>query len=58
VEVVKPAAEYPLNVVYCGKCGLPPEYCEWSPKQFDIEDCKKWLAAENKVLYDKLYPVQ
>lgn len=44
--------------MYCGKCGLLPEYCEWSPKQFDIEECKKWLAAENKVLYDKLYPVQ
>ncbi len=33
-----------------------PEYCEWAPKQFDLEECKKWLAAEDKLLYDKLYP--
>jgi len=31
---------YPLSVVYCGNCGLPPEYCEYFP---DYERCRKWL---------------
>ena len=50
------ASQYPLDVVYCGKCGLPPEYCEFSPKSFDIEECKKWLKADHSQLYDELYP--
>ena len=49
--------KYPLTVVYCGKCGLPPEYCEWAPKAFDYELCKKWLAEEHPDLHAKLYPV-
>jgi len=48
--------KYPLTVVYCGKCGLPPEYCEWAPKAFDFELCKKWLAEEHPDLSAKLYP--
>lgn len=49
--------KYPLSVVYCAKCGLPPEYCEWAPKAYDFEVCKKWLAEEHPPLYAKLYPV-
>jgi len=33
---------YPLSVIYCGNCGLPPEYCEYYP---DFDACRKWLEA-------------
>jgi len=33
---------YPLSVIYCGHCGLPPEYCEYYP---DFDACRKWLEA-------------
>jgi len=45
-------------MLYCGKCGLPCEYCEWSPKAFDQEECKKWLKTADPKLFDKLYPSQ
>ncbi|KAL6067724.1 Density-regulated protein [Balamuthia mandrillaris] len=28
------------TVIYCGVCGLPPEFCEYGP---DFEACKPWL---------------
>jgi len=31
----------PLVVIYCEKCGIPPEYCELISK--DKEDCKALL---------------
>ncbi|XP_064619963.1 density-regulated protein homolog isoform X2 [Lineus longissimus] len=34
--------KYPLQVLYCGECGLPVEYCENGPEE-DYEKCKKWL---------------
>ena len=30
-----------LQVVYCGNCSLPPEYCEFGPKPI-FKKCKKW----------------
>jgi len=33
---------YPMKVVYCGHCGLPPEYCEYFP---DYDKCRQWLEA-------------
>mmetsp|Transcript_2460 Transcript_2460/g.3367 ORF Transcript_2460/g.3367 Transcript_2460/m.3367 type:complete len:142 (-) Transcript_2460:468-893(-) len=47
---------YPLQVVYCAKCGLPPEYCEWAGRGQDLDDCKKWLAENHTELFDQLYP--
>ena len=35
-------ATYPLKVVYCGVCGVPPEYCCFGP---DWERCQVWIAA-------------
>jgi hypothetical protein len=35
--------KYPIEMTYCGKCGLPPEYCEFGGKASDLEECKKWL---------------
>ncbi|CAN0121430.1 unnamed protein product, partial [Ascophyllum nodosum] len=34
---------YPLTVIYCGVCGLPPEYCEFGSTG---EECRAW-AREN-----------
>ena len=47
---------YPLSIIYCGKCGLLPEYCEFSPKQYDLDECKKWLKLEHPLIFDKMYP--
>jgi density-regulated protein len=39
-------------VVYCGKCGMPPEYCEYGP---DFEThCDPWLQKHHPDLWDAL----
>lgn len=43
VKEVPIVITYPLKMIYCGKCGLPPEYCEWSGKKFDQDECKAWV---------------
>lgn len=41
-----------VNVVYCGACGMPPEYCEYGP---DYEShCLPWLLKNHPLLYAKL----
>jgi density-regulated protein len=40
------------TVVYCGKCGMPPEYCEYGP---DYEThCDPWLRKHHPDLWDTL----
>ena len=40
------------TVVYCGKCGMPPEYCEYGP---DYEThCDPWLQKHHPDLWDQL----
>ena len=40
------------TVVYCGKCGMPPEYCEYGP---DFEThCDPWLRKNHPDLWDRL----
>ena len=29
----------PIKMVYCGSCGLPPEFCDWGGKK---AACKTW----------------
>lgn len=41
-----------MNTTYCGVCTLPPEYCEFG---LSLEKCKEWLAANDQLLFDKLY---
>ncbi|KAL3535610.1 hypothetical protein ACH5RR_004071 [Cinchona calisaya] len=41
----------PVQVVYCGVCGLPPEYCEFGS---DFEKCKPWLIQNAPDLYPDL----
>lgn len=40
------------EVIYCGACGMPPEFCEYGP---DFEThCAPWLSKHHKDLFDKL----
>merc|ERR1739848_512303 len=45
------AEEYPLEVDYCGLCGLPPEYCEFGAEP---DKCKEWLKENIPDLYEDL----
>ena len=40
------------EVIYCGICSYPPEYCEFSGK---LKRCKVWLSENHADLYAKLY---
>lgn len=40
------------QVVYCGVCGYPPEYCEFSGK---LKRCKVWLQENHPELFAKWY---
>lgn len=40
------------EVVYCGVCSYPPDYCEFSGK---LKRCKIWLKENHPDLYVKLY---
>jgi len=40
-----------LEILYCGVCGLPPEYCEFGPS---FEKCKPWLIENVPDLYPNL----
>jgi len=39
------------GIIYCGVCGLPPEYCEFGPS---FEKCKPWLIENVPDLYPNL----
>ncbi|GBB89967.1 hypothetical protein RclHR1_16810005 [Rhizophagus clarus] len=41
-----------VQVIYCGVCSLPPEYCEYGPT---LSKCKEWLQERHSELFDKLY---
>ncbi|MCE2055253.1 hypothetical protein HAX54_042280 [Datura stramonium] len=41
----------PVQVLCCGVCGLPAEYCEFGP---DFEKCKPWLIQNAPDLYPDL----
>ena len=42
----------PTVVLYCGKCGMPPEYCEYGP---DFEShCDPWLLKHHPDIHCKL----
>lgn len=39
-------------IVYCGECGMPPEYCSYGP---DFEShCKPWLQKHHPDMYKEL----
>ncbi|RIA95281.1 translation initiation factor SUI1 [Glomus cerebriforme] len=40
------------QVIYCGVCSLPPEYCEYGAT---LNKCKEWLREKHSDLFDNLY---
>ena len=45
----------PQSVIYCGACGMPPEYCSYGP---DFEThCRPWLKKSHPKLYEILHVV-
>ncbi|CAG8609421.1 density-regulated protein DRP1 [Rhizophagus irregularis] len=46
------SASTAVQVIYCGVCSLPPEYCEYGPT---LSKCKEWLQEKHSELFDKLY---
>ena len=48
----KEGVKYPINVVYCGECSLPLEYCEYYPA---FDKCKAWLEKTLPDLFSRLY---
>ncbi|KAJ5129184.1 uncharacterized protein N7515_005223 [Penicillium bovifimosum] len=45
-------AEQARQIVYCGVCTLPPEYCEFGGT---AKKCEEWLKDNQSDLWDKLY---
>lgn len=40
------------SIIYCGECGMPPEYCEYGP---DFEtNCLGWLKNNHREEYERL----
>ncbi|KAK1833778.1 translation machinery-associated protein 22 [Podospora conica] len=40
------------NVVYCGVCTLPPEYCEYGGT---VKKCQAWLEKKHPDLYARIW---
>uniref|UniRef100_A0A7R9W360 SUI1 domain-containing protein n=1 Tax=Pseudictyota dubia TaxID=2749911 RepID=A0A7R9W360_9STRA len=50
------AATEARTVLYCGQCGMPPEYCEYGP---DFEShCNPWLLKNHPDLYARLKDIR
>ncbi|KAL2263429.1 hypothetical protein VTK26DRAFT_6812 [Humicola hyalothermophila] len=46
------AAPAGREVVYCGVCSLPPEYCEYGGT---TKKCQDWLQKNHPALYDRIW---
>lgn len=42
----------PKEVLYCGICSFPPEYCEFG---LSFNRCKQWLNENHQELFNQLY---
>ncbi|XP_044253807.1 density-regulated protein homolog [Tribolium madens] len=47
----KPGVTYPLQVIYCGNCSMPIEYCEYYP---EYDKCKQWLERNLPDEFEKV----
>ncbi|KAJ3120229.1 Translation machinery-associated protein 22 [Nowakowskiella sp. JEL0407] len=43
----------PADIVYCGICSLPPEFCSYGAT---ADKCLNWLKDNNTALFAKIYP--
>jgi len=46
----------PVDVVYCNKCGMPPEYCEYGPDYERV--CEPYLKRKHPDLYAKIMAIK
>ncbi|KAJ8934066.1 hypothetical protein NQ318_012497 [Aromia moschata] len=51
VQGPREGTSYPKQVVYCGNCTLPIEYCEYYP---EYEKCKQWLERNLPSEFEKV----
>jgi len=51
-EVASSAPQPAKNIVYCGVCSLPPEYCEFGGT---TKKCSDWLSENHPELHSTLY---
>jgi len=47
-----PAGPPARDIVYCGVCTLPPEYCEFGGT---VKKCEEWLQKNHPDMHKKLY---
>ena len=47
----KTGVTYPLQVIYCGNCTMPIEYCEYYP---EYDKCKQWLERNLPSEFEKV----
>ncbi|XP_030745322.1 density-regulated protein homolog [Sitophilus oryzae] len=47
----KEGVTYPIQVVYCGNCTMPIEYCEYYP---EYDRCKQWLEKNLPREFEKV----
>ncbi|EHK25018.1 uncharacterized protein TRIVIDRAFT_168825 [Trichoderma virens Gv29-8] len=40
------------NVIYCGVCTLPPEYCEYGGT---VKKCQEWLEKHQPAMYERIW---
>jgi density-regulated protein DRP1 len=40
------------EILYCGVCTLPPEYCEYGGT---VKKCQEWLERHDKTLFDRIW---
>ncbi|KAL7785580.1 translation initiation factor SUI1 [Trichoderma ceciliae] len=40
------------NVIYCGVCTLPPEYCEYGGT---VKKCQEWLEKHHPPMYERIW---
>ncbi|KAF2750828.1 density-regulated protein DRP1 [Sporormia fimetaria CBS 119925] len=45
----------PKQVVYCGVCSLPPEYCEFGGT---VKKCEEWLKEHHPEMHSKYYSAE
>ncbi|KAK8226079.1 translation initiation factor SUI1 [Phyllosticta capitalensis] len=51
-EAEAPQLAESKQVIYCGVCSLPPEYCEFGGT---TQKCEEWLQAHHPDMHQRLY---
>ncbi|RKF65514.1 Translation machinery-associated protein 22 [Golovinomyces cichoracearum] len=52
IEETGPTEPQSRNIIYCGVCHLPPEYCEFGGT---VKKCQEWLLRTHVDIYNELW---